>query len=267
MSKKSLGSIITEVLKEEGGLQDDESSVKQCRRGFTRLIEKLGGSIEDMKSANNVIEFEEAEVPGIKFLLRNIFRSDDNPIGEFLYSKDKDFSAEEAIKFIDCVASELCATEKAGTKKQVVEYLSDIFLLSHLRIIEECHTLIDIYAGNLQHQLRAEQLTFLQSLRDVITHYLTTNIVQRAYRMAEIANDIELYKNGEAEIDCVYEGYPTNIQAEYVQRDIEILRAIREDDDLREYIEKKTGKKAEDIFNYRALTDFTLIFKKKDTEN
>ena len=58
----------------------------------------------------------------------------------------------------------------------------------------------------------------------------------------------------------------TNIQAEYVQRDIEILRAIQEDDDLREYIEKKTGKKAEDIFNYRALTDFTLIFTKKDTE-
>lgn len=266
MSKKSLGSIIKEMLNEEK-FSDDESNIKQCRRGFTRLIEKLGGSIDDLKSANNVIEFEEAEVPGIKFLLRNIFSSTENPIGDFLYSKDKDFSAEEARKFIDCVASELCATEKAGEKEKVVEYLSDIFLLSHMRIIEECHTMIDIYACNLQHQLRAEQLLSLQSLRDEISQFLTINLAKRAYKMAEISNDIELYKDGEAEIDCIYDGFPTNIQSEYVQRDIEILNAIQEDGDLREYIEKKTGKKVEDIFNYRALTDYKLIFKKKDTDN
>lgn len=266
MSKRSLGSIIKEVLI-ENDLHDDDSSVKQCRRGFTRLIEKLGGNIDDMKNSKNVIEFDEAEVPGIKFLLRNIFISGDNSIGDFLYSKDKDFSAEEARKFIDYVASELCASEKVGTKEQVVEYLSDIFLLSHLRIIEECHTMIDIYAGNLQHQLRAEKLLSLQSLRDEITKYIIMNFVKRAYTIAEISNDIELSKDGEAEIDCIYEGFPTNNQTEYIQRDIEILKAIQEDDDLREYIEKKTGKKAEDIFNYRALTDFTLIFKKKDTEN
>lgn len=38
-----------------------------------------------------------------------------------------------------------------------------------------------------------------------------------------------------------------------MQRDKRVLEAIQEDDDLRQYIEKKFGKRAEEIFNYAVL--------------
>lgn len=272
MSKRSLGSIINEVLKEEdksqeGKLQEDESSIRKCRRGFTSLIEKLGGSIDDIKSSKNVIEFEEDEVPGIKVLLHGVFRTDNNPISDFLLSKGDDFSVEDATKFIDYLVANLYATEEEGKKEDLVKSLSDDTMVSHMRIIDECHKLVDGYARELQHLLKSERLIHLQLLRDEILHFHALELVERAYRIAEISEMVELYKDGEEEIDCIYEGSPKSVQSEYVQRDIEILKAIQEDDNLRAYVEKKIGKKAEDIFNYRALTDLSLIFKKKDTDN
>lgn len=267
MSKRSLGSVIKEMLNEEK-FPDDESYIKQCRRNFARLIEKLGGSIDDMKNSKNVIEFEEAEVPVIKVLLKSVFMSSDNPVGKFLFSKDNDdFSAEDAAKFIEYIVTESYVAANDATKEKMVKFLSDDTMVSHVRIIEDCHKLVDSYARELQHLVKSEQLIHLQLLKDEIFHFHILELVERAYRMAVISNEVELYKDGEEKVGCIYEGLPKSVQSEYVQRDIEILKAIQEDDDLRAYIEKKTGKKAEDIFNYRALRDFSIYFKEIDIDN
>lgn len=47
--------------------------------------------------------------------------------------------------------------------------------------------------------------------------------------------------------------YDPDIRYIYMQRDKAILENIREDDDLRQYIEKKLGKRAEEIFDYAEL--------------
>ena len=49
-----------------------------------------------------------------------------------------------------------------------------------------------------------------------------------------------------------YESDP-EIRFHYIQRDKRVLEAIQEDENLREYIEKKFGKRAEEIFNYAVL--------------
>ena len=51
MSQISLGAIISDVLKERN--VENEASIKQCRRNFTKLIEKLGGNIDDLKNCQN----------------------------------------------------------------------------------------------------------------------------------------------------------------------------------------------------------------------
>ena len=44
-----------------------------------------------------------------------------------------------------------------------------------------------------------------------------------------------------------------DIRAIYVKRDSEIMKAIQNDDDLRQYIEKKAGRQAELIFEHAIL--------------
>ena len=44
--------------------------------------------------------------------------------------------------------------------------------------------------------------------------------------------------------------YEPDLRNYFIDRDKELLEMIQEDKDLRYYIEKKLGKKAEEIFNY-----------------
>ncbi len=262
MSQISLGAIISDVLKERN--VENEASIKQCRRNFTKLIEKLGGNIDDLKNCQNSIRFNEDEVPFIKFLILKIFLSSNNAINNFLSSKDKDITPEMVEEFIDQVANEFCDSENSEEKEKMITYLSDIFMLSHVRIVKECHELVDHYANELYYLPRSLKLLYLQNLKNELCCITASQLMQVAQKIKEISEYIELCKDGEKEVDCIYDGFSIDIQTEYIQRDQEILRALQEDEDLRAYVEKKIGKKVEEIFNYRALTDFTVIFKETD---
>ncbi len=43
------------------------------RRGFEKLVEKLGGDVNNLKRGKN-FEFDESEVPFMKALLKNIYK-------------------------------------------------------------------------------------------------------------------------------------------------------------------------------------------------
>ena len=81
-----------------------------------------------------------------------------------------------------------------------------------------------------------------------------------------ISEQINLFNDDGKEVDSIYEDLPVNIQEEFIQRDQETLKALQMDEDLRAYVEKKTGRKVEEIFNYKALTDFSVILKKANIE-
>lgn len=74
-------------------------------------------------------------------------------------------------------------------------------------------------------------------------------------RRSSIGELIEIRK--ELEGDDIYCGelfeYEPMLRSYYIERDKELLGKIQEDDDLRCYVEKKFGKKAEEIFNYTKL--------------
>ena len=61
MKQRSLESIIKEVLNDMN-FDDDtyEAKIMMCHRKFNRLINRLGGDIDDMKDSSNKILFEES---------------------------------------------------------------------------------------------------------------------------------------------------------------------------------------------------------------
>lgn len=93
-------------------------------------------------------------------------------------------------------------------------------------------------------------------VEQILKKEFALRIVEATMRIAEIAGDIEISKKlGNDDIgiqDYYYESDP-QIRFHYIQRDKRVLEAIQEDDDLRQYIEKKFGKRAEEIFNYAIL--------------
>lgn len=264
MKQKTLGSIIKEVLSELDA--ENEASIRQCRRNFKKLIENLGGNIDDMKNSQDSIRFDEEEVPVIKSIIRQIFLSNNDVINSFLSYKDKDITPEMVNLFIEQVADEFYDSENSVEKDKLKRYLSDIFMLSHVRIVKECHELVDCYANALPYLPRTLKLLHLQKLKDELSCIIVSQLVQEAQKFKEVSEFIELCKDGE-EVNCIYDDFSVEIQTEYIQRDQEMLRDLQEDEDLRAYVENKIGKKVEEIFNYKALTDFGIIFKKTDADN
>ena len=155
MGKVSFMSIVKEYI-EEKGLNDDDKVDAYFRKSYRYLedfIEKLGGNIDDMKSANNRIEFDESEIPSIKYLLRQFLASDKNTIKNFIKSKDHNYSVDEINKFVDQFTNEYCTPEDKCAKVHLVEYMSNIFMLSHMRLIEECHASFDESYGELKYKI------------------------------------------------------------------------------------------------------------------
>ena len=302
MKQRSLESIIKEVLNDMN-FDDDtyEAKIMMCHRKFNRLINRLGGDIDDMKDSSNKILFEENQVKVIKFILKQILSPNDNIIKKFSSSKDKDVSANEVEQFIQDVADEFCSNEESCNKElgnggscgeessnetssdkeagdeesrdeesfdkdEVISYLSDIFMVSHVRIINECHELVDLFALNMQQFPRSMKLIYLEKLKELLSHLLVLQMVEGAINIVEISEQINLFNDDGKEVDSIYEGLPVNIQEEFIQRDQETLKALQKDEDLRAYVEKKTGRKVEEIFNYKALTDFSVILKKANIE-
>lgn len=118
MKQRSLESIIKEVLNDMN-IDDDtyEAKIMMCHRKFNRLINRLGGDIDDMKDSSNKILFEENQVEVIKFILKQILSPNDNIIKKFSSSKDKDVSANEVEQFIQDVADEFCSNEESCNKE------------------------------------------------------------------------------------------------------------------------------------------------------
>lgn len=250
MSEKiSLKKIIESVLEEKGEEVDEPNNQVRLRRAFSSLLERLGGDKNVIKGGGKNMEFDEFEAPIIKALLLQL-HSGNGIIAEFANSRhrNKGFSSDEVIRFIHSLCDEMDKDDKMN--KEEITYLCNffrnIFLYSPLRSLETCHKMIDTLASNLYDFSCDEQSIYLGK----VEHILKKEV---ALRIAESA--IEVVRIGErkkAQEEYYYEKNP-EIQFFYAQRDMCILKAIQEDDELRQYIEKKLGGKAETIFNYASL--------------
>ena len=255
MSKKiSLQKIIEATLTEKG-VALDESIIRSLRRDFERLIKKMGGDKAQIKSKNGKIEFDESEVPFIKVIMRQLY--DKKGLVAKFTNEHTDISSSDIHKLIQSIIDE--EDKNGATEDELVNlacFLDNIFFCAPLYSIENCHLAIDTLVLNLQDLTSTQQAVYLSKVEHTVKKEVKLRIAESAINALEICESIELSKQL-YEYDIGIQGYcefDSKIRLEYVQRDKNTLAKIQEDDDLRYYIEKKIGKKAEEIFNYATLS-------------
>lgn len=84
--------------------------------------------------------------------------------------------------------------------------MSDIFMVSHVRIINECHELVDLFALNMQQFPRSMKLIYLEKLKELLSHLLVLQMVEGAINIVEISEQINLFNDDGKEVDSIYEG-------------------------------------------------------------
>lgn len=219
----------------------------------------MGSDIERYKH-NGVIVFVEEEVPFMKSLLSQLY---DNKgiIADFVNGgkKSKRFSSKEVREFLDILMKEIEKAESDAEKNELEDmgkFFSEIFLWSPLRSVEDCHSLIDSCASYLQDLPIDSQSYYLGTVEYFLKKELNLRYAEAAMEMKKLAEEIEQSKeiyNDDIGIQRYYGIQDPQVRFHYMQRDKRVLEAIQEDDDLRQYIEKKLGKRAEKIFNYAVL--------------
>lgn len=151
------------------------------------------------------------------------------------------------------------ADQQGASEEELVEmmvFFSQIFLLSPLRSIEHCHKYIDALALNLSDLPYTGQAIFLLNVEEMLRREFWARCVQCAFYGKTIAELLACSiddSNESNKISSPYENYEPEIEYEYMERDRAILKEIQADEDLRTYIEKKAGKKAEVIFAHVVL--------------
>lgn len=257
-----LDSIIKKVLDSKGALDNEagsDSSIVALRRAFYRLLERLGSDKEILKE-NGKYLFAEQEIPFMMALLTQLY---DNRgiIADFVNGtkKSEKFSAKEVYEFLYALKEEIEkveSDEKKNNLSDILTFFSDLFLWSPLRSLEDCHTMLDMLATYLQEMPVDRQSFYLGKVEHILKKECALRIAESTLEMIELAKEIEISKKEENDnigIQSYYYESDPQIRFHYIQRDKRVLEAIQEDKDLREYIEKKFDKKAEEIFNYAVL--------------
>lgn len=256
--KVSLLSIIKSFLGEVLGDNDSINvSIRALQRQFNALIEKFGCSVDMLKANGRTFEFNESEIPFLRVIISQLYYKK-GVIFEIVNSDKEYYTSKQIHELIQNIIDE---GEKIGLEEadlqNMVEFFDGIFGYSILRVIENCHEIIDYYIVNLKDLTYTQQFYCLLDLENALKKDFAARLVQMAINAKDIAEIIESSKEPpDDNIGCQdYQGLfncEPEISNEYVARDRDLLKKIQEDDALRLYIETRIGKKAEDIFNYAA---------------
>lgn len=257
MKKKiTLRTIIESVIDDNGGGSvSRESDIRGLSRKFFKLIEKLGSDKEVLKQENNHFEFDESEVPFMKVIISQLY-NDKGIIARFTNDRKQNggYSSDDVHELIQSLINE---ADKEGFNEneqyEMALFFNMLFLFSQKRSLEFCHELIDNLYANLCDYTIDEQSIYLGKVEHILKKEVALRIAESAIRMTILTSEIESLKGkdiGDGLGNQVYYEEDPEIRFFYMERDNRVLEAIQEDDDLRQYIEKKFGKKAEDIFNY-----------------
>lgn len=256
--KVSLRGIITSFLKDTlGEMGTTYSNIRVLQNRFNKLIEKFGCSTDMLKANGRTFNFDESEIPFLRAIISQLYYN--KGIMSEIVNSDKEYYTSK--QFRELIQNIIDEGDKIGLEEadlqKMVEFFDVIFGYSILRIIENCHKIIDYYTLNLKDLTYTQQFYCLLDLEDGLKKDFAARLVQMAINAKDIAEQIELSKDVlEDNIGCQdYQGFfncEPEISNEYIARDRDLLKKIQEDDALRQYIETALGKKAEDIFNYAA---------------
>lgn len=261
----SLQHLIKEVLREKGmlstngNMDTNSSNIRNLYRTFERFVKALGGDTSLLKDNSNGKNkryvIDKGDAAFVKLILVQL--NEKNDLFEIIlkdHKRSKSFSSKDVNEFIftlfDAADNETDDRKKTEIA-EVANFCCKVFLQSPLRSLEKCHAVIDTIWSTVQDMTYEEQSRYLSEIADMLEselHRSHTESVINIRDTAEMAISCNL-SNGATP----YDGYPSDIQNDYLQRDRNILARIQQDEELRNYIESTFRKKAEDIFGYTAI--------------
>lgn len=259
--RKSLTQIISEVLK---SLYDEKDGIpiseRTLLRRFYKLVSLCGGTPEALKDQNGHIYFEDENITFLKYVIIQLVNNDgicSRLIDK--HTKDNTISAKEIHNFIQ---GYLDLMEKEGYSEQdmvaTLELFSWLFCDPLLASIEYCHQMIDFIHFNLLLYPYTYQVLEMKKVEEQIKKIFAQTVVEAVFEVGELAQFIEKTKAlneddvGIQKYFCNEDGEEDGASLEYKSRDYRVLQMIQQDKDLRLYVEKRVGKKAEEIFNVAA---------------
>ena len=98
----------------------------------------------------------------------------------------------------------------------------------------------------------SQQVAYFEKIEYLLEKEANLLDLESAEYLREMAEYMEASKKRQGDDAGIqsYSWLDPDVAKDHILRDEQALLKIQEDDDLRHYIEKKIGKKAEEIFNY-----------------
>ncbi len=246
MAKISLYKIISEVM--------DEGKYHLSERTLLRRFQKLvaiGGGIADTMKTGTTTYFEEEEVLFVKHILKDLAMNK-GLCSQFIDKNRGDdyVGASQVHEFIQKFFYELEADGASEEECQAnLNFLAMIFLIPVHEMRENCHRLIDGIWLNLSSYPYTHQAMMMERLTKILKKEFAEITVQSTFMVGELAELIQKSKELCGDNIGMQDYGDDSIGVEYAERDMRTLRQIQADPDLRAYVEKKLGAKAEDVFN------------------
>ena len=261
--KKSLTQIADEAMEalsvENAGVP---ISQRTLLRRFYKLVSLCGGNPDALKDRNGHIYFSDEDITFAKYILMQLVNNEG--ICSKLIDKHtkEDSITPKAIHnfiqgYLDLMDAEGYSEEDMMASLKFFSWLFNDPLLAS---VEYCHQMIEFIHLNLLTYPYTYQVLEMKKVEDQIKRIFARTVVAAVFEVGELAEFIEKSKSlneddiGIQEYFCNEEGEEDECSLEYKARDCHVLQLIQQDDDLRQYVEKRVGRKAEEIFNVAAAT-------------
>lgn len=227
----------------------EDGIICNIRNKFRTFLKSIGADENALKDGGRNYLFEEKDVP-IVIALISVLQSSEKIKEYWKDYRDKDGLIHYHVihEYISDLASEIEST--GHFSRDVIDVISskifDCYNAYPNAYFELCHDLIEEYRQSLVGFLCGENMSFVYRLHCILVGELTLLDTEVALRAENICNCRKQALECFGKVDYSYS--PGGLGREYAERDRNLLRKIRDDNDLRVYLEKKIGYTIEEVF-------------------
>lgn len=231
-------------------------SERTLRRRFQKLIDVCGGNYTLLQNKNGKVYFDENETSFVKHILTELVKNE-GILSKFIDKKNTNefVGIEEVRGFIQSYIGKL---EEDGYNeneiKAAVEFLSMLFLLPVHVSRENCYQYVMSIWLNLQAYPYTHQVSTMKQTEALLKKQLAVSAVNSIFMIGELSELIQSSKNITEDGIGIQDYGNDTPTAEYFERDRKALQLIQSNPEIRAYVERLTGQKAEEVFNVAAST-------------
>lgn len=223
---------------------------RSARRMFAQFVQNGGGNVSQLKNDSGNMMFDDLQKVYVEAILIQLLEKKGKAY-DFYRKKPHLPSTQETHDMIEDVLESI---DDSKSSEEIIQdginFLDMLFELTYRQKINDCHMIIDTLQANL------EQYPYtlkLRSIERLITFLYAENIRASTEAAIQSCDLIKLFGNlttlySTNDIGDIYGEPGDPIRREYEQRDAKMIESLKEDPELRAYVEKKTGYKIEEVF-------------------